>query len=71
MEQSRVEEGWDMFKKPEKASWLKKKHWWADLNPHHRFFRPRATKKMTVELVRNAPSQGPFVWPDPPTDFAP
>ncbi|MCJ1268288.1 hypothetical protein MMC22_008175 [Lobaria immixta] len=26
---------------------------------------------MTVELARNAPGQGPFVWPDPPTDFAP
>ncbi|MCJ1465880.1 hypothetical protein MMC07_004499 [Pseudocyphellaria aurata] len=36
-----------------------------------RWFRPRATKKMTVELVQNAPGQGPFVWPEPPTDFTP
>lgn len=26
---------------------------------------------MTVELVQNAPGQGPFVWPDPPEDLTP
>lgn len=37
----------------------------------HSWFRPRATKKMTVELVQNAPGQGPFIWPDPPEDLTP
>lgn len=33
----------------------------------YRWYRPRATKKMTVELSR---ASGPFIWPDEPTDFS-
>lgn len=36
-----------------------------------RWYRPRATKKMTVELVQDAPGQGAFQWPEPPTDLTP
>lgn len=35
------------------------------------WFRPRASKKMTVELVQNGPGQGPFIWPDAPSDLTP
>lgn len=30
----------------------------------HRWYRPRATKKMTVELAREGQGQGVFVWPE-------
>lgn len=33
----------------------------------YRWYRPRATKKMTVELSR---ASGPFIWPAEPTDFS-
>ncbi|KAI4117876.1 MAG: hypothetical protein LQ345_001971 [Seirophora villosa] len=35
--------------------------------PRPGFFRPRATKRMTVEM----PASAPFVWPDAPNDFTP
>ncbi|KAI4086975.1 MAG: hypothetical protein LQ344_007144 [Seirophora lacunosa] len=35
--------------------------------PRAGFFRPRATKRMTVEM----PASAPFVWPDAPDDFTP
>lgn len=37
----------------------------------NRWYRPRATKKMTVEMVQDEPGQGPFIWPDPPDDLSP
>lgn len=33
----------------------------------YRWYRPRATKKMTVEFSR---ASGPFIWPAEPTDFS-
>ncbi|KAI4130860.1 MAG: hypothetical protein LQ338_001537 [Usnochroma carphineum] len=35
--------------------------------PKRGFYRPRATKRMTVEM----PTISPFVWPEAPTDFSP
>jgi len=34
-------------------------------------FRPRATKKMTVELAEQGKGQGAFVWPEGPEDYSP
>ena len=48
MQQQKVREG-----KPS-ARWPQRNQW----------YRPRATKKMTVELARDGPGQGPFVWPE-------
>ncbi|KAL8930961.1 MAG: hypothetical protein Q9208_000062 [Pyrenodesmia sp. 3 TL-2023] len=39
----------------------------GDRIPKAGFFRPRATKRMTVEM----PATSPFVWPEAPTDFSP
>ncbi|KAL8712966.1 MAG: hypothetical protein Q9220_002826 [cf. Caloplaca sp. 1 TL-2023] len=39
----------------------------ARMPKRHRWYRPRATKKMTVEMLASEP----FVWPEPPTDFGP
>ena len=40
----------------------------SSLSPYlYRWYRPRATKKMTVELSR---ASGPFIWPAEPTDFS-
>ena len=48
VQQQKVREG-----KPS-ARWPQRNQW----------YRPRATKKMTVELARDGPGQGPFVWPE-------
>ncbi|KAL8946453.1 MAG: hypothetical protein Q9222_007152, partial [Ikaeria aurantiellina] len=39
----------------------------ARMPKQRRWYRPRATKKMTVEMLATEP----FVWPDAPTDFGP
>ncbi|KAL8665931.1 MAG: hypothetical protein Q9202_001867 [Teloschistes flavicans] len=39
----------------------------ARLPKRNRWFRPRATKRMTIEM----PASAPFVYPPPPDDFKP
>ncbi|KAL8642087.1 MAG: hypothetical protein Q9228_001197 [Teloschistes exilis] len=39
----------------------------ARLPKPNRWYRPRATKRMTIEM----PASAPFVWPSPPEDFKP